>query len=113
MIFESCPTDCYQLVALASSGGIGGWRRLGAFPDLDSALRAQVEDVLAQLAANDGWLVTCEHLIIGPGPDGTPRVASAITEVGADPASDRVPAPYDEVDTRRWLLAAASLPATT
>lgn len=107
-----CPNDCYQVVALASSGAPGSWRRLGAFPDLDSALRAQVEDVLVQLAANDGWLVTCEHLIIGPGSDGSPRVTSAITEVGADPASDRVPAPYDEVDTRRWLLAAASLPST-
>jgi hypothetical protein len=104
------PTESgYQLVALAPDGALGRWRRVGGYPDLDSALRAQVDDVLAQLAANDGWLVTCEHLIIGPGPDGQPRIAGAVTEVGADPASDHVPAPYDEADTRRWLLASASL----
>ena len=99
----------YQLVALAPDGAIGGWRRVGSYPDLDSALRAQVDDVVAQLAGNDGWLVTCEHLIIGPGPDGSVRVAGAVTEVGADPGSDRVPAAYDELDTRRWLLSAACL----
>lgn len=99
----------YQLVALAPDGAVGGWRRVGAYADLDSTLRAQVDDVIAQLAANDGWLITCEHLIIGAGPDGKVRVAGAVTEVGADPASDRIPAPYDEPATRRWLLAAASL----
>lgn len=99
----------FQLVALAPGGAIGGWQRLGDFPDLDSTLRAQVDDVMAQLAANDGWLVTCEYLVIGPGPDGTTRVTSAVSQVGADPSSDRVPAPYDERDTRRWLLAAAGL----
>jgi hypothetical protein len=103
------PEVSYQLVALAPDGAVGGWRRVGSYPDLDSALRAQVDDVVAQLAGNDGWLVTCEHLIIGPGPDGAVRVAGAVTELGADPASDRVPAPYDELDTRRWLLSAACL----
>lgn len=102
----------YQLVALASGGAIGGWQRLGAFPDLDILLRAQVDDVMAQLAANDGWLITCEYLVIGPGPDGVTRVTSAVSQVGADPSSDRVPAPYDERDTRRWLLAAAGLHPT-
>lgn len=108
MRIEPANEASYQLVALASDGAVGGWRRLGGYPDLDSTLRAQVEDVLVQLAANDGWLVSCEHLIIGPGPDGQNRVASAVTEVGADPASG-VPDPYDEPDTRRWLLAASSL----
>jgi hypothetical protein len=104
------PEPSYQLVALAPDGAVGRWRRVGAYRDLDGALRAQVDDVLAQLAANDGWLVTCEHLIIGPGPDGQVRVAGAVTEVGADPGSDHIPAPYDAPETRRWLLAAASLP---
>lgn len=100
----------YQLVALAPDGAIGGWRRVGSYPDLDTTLRAHVEDVLEQLAANDGWLVCREYLIIGPGPDGRTRVTSAVTEIGADPSSHRVPDPYDEPTTRRWLLAAASLP---
>jgi hypothetical protein len=103
----------YQLVALAPDGAVGGWRRVGSYHDLDSTLRAHVEDVLDQLAANDGWLVCREYLIIGPGPDGRMRVTSAVTEIGADPHSDRVPDPYDEPATRRWLLAAASLPATS
>lgn len=102
----------YQLVALAPDGAVGGWRRVGSYPDLDSTLRAHVEDVLEQLAANDGWLVCREYLIIGPGPDGRMRATSAVTEIGADPRSDSVPHPYDEPATRRWLLAGASLPAT-
>lgn len=102
----------YQLVALAPDGAVGGWRTVGAYRDLDSALRGHVEDVLDQLAANDGWLVCCEYLIIGPGPDGQTRVTSAVTEIGADPRSDSVPDPYDEPATRRWLLAAARLPST-
>src|SRR4051812_38372351 len=89
----------YQLIALArprSAAPALGWRHLGHYPALDDALRARVTDVLEQLAANDGWLVTVEHLVIGPGPDGPATVLGHITEIGADPAEDRVPDPYNE-----------------
>src|SRR4051794_7301207 len=99
----------YQLIALNRAGDNEpalAWRHLGHYPALDKALRARVDDVLAQLAANDGWLVTVEHLVIGPGADGPATVHGHITELGADPAEDRVPDPYDEAGARRWLMAA-------
>jgi hypothetical protein len=98
-----------RLVALSRDGAAGRWRDLGSYPDLDSALLARVEDVLAQLAANDGWLITCEHLVIGHDAGGVPTVASHVTQLGADPASDAIPAPHNEPETRRWLLAASGL----
>jgi hypothetical protein len=110
---DAASNDPFQLIALTpmAVGRPGGWRDLGRYPDLESALRARVDDVLAQLVNNDGWLITAEHLLIGPGPDGRNVVAGHVTELGADPASDRVPDPYDELATRRWLLAAYRLPA--
>lgn len=101
-----------QLVALAPDGATSRWRDLGSYPDLDSALLARVEDVLAQLAANDGWLLTCEHLVISPGTGDQPNVSSHVTQLGADPASDRIPEPHNEPELRRWLLAASGLQQT-
>lgn len=102
----------YQLIALPRGGNRsrkGDWRHLGTHLDLASALRARVEDVLTQLAANDGWLILCEHLVIGPGPDGPATVFGHVTEIGADPAADRVPDPHNEAGARQWLLAAHRL----
>jgi hypothetical protein len=110
---EHQPRGSYQLIALPCAGrrtaARAGWRHLGAYADLETTLRARVEDVMAQLEAADGWLVTCEHLVIGPGPDGATRVVPHVTQLGADPATDRVPDPHDGPATRRWLLAAHQL----
>lgn len=103
----------YQLLAVTSVGQPSppvAWRDLGRFCDLETAVRARVEDVLAQLAANDGWLITAQHLVIGPGHDGPATLYPYISELGADPASDRVPSPHNEPAMRRWLLAAHALP---
>jgi hypothetical protein len=99
----------YQLIALPDAGRTGPWRHLGTHPDLESALRARVEDVITQLAANDGWLITCEHFVIGPGPEGPATVFGHVTEIGADPAVDHVPDPHNEAGARRWLLSAHRL----
>lgn len=106
----------YQLIALhlpstrhRVRGDQGAWRYLGHHPDLDATLRARVEDVLAQLAANDGWLIQVEHLIVGPGPDGPATISCCVSELGADPRSDRIPAPFDLSGARRWLLATHQL----
>lgn len=102
----------YQLFAVTTVGaasGPVGWRYRGDYADLESAIRARVEDVLAQLASNDGWLINAEHLILGPGHDGPATRHTYVTELGADPASDRVPNPHNEPAMRRWLLAAHAL----
>jgi hypothetical protein len=109
MSTEQPGLNTYQLIALASHGEVAGWRLVGRYPDLDSTLRARVDDVITQLANNDGWLITCEHLLLGPGHDGPTSVGSHVTQLGADPTSDRVPQPYDERATREWLLAAHGL----
>lgn len=108
------PVMPYQLVALAAAARPSpdaprSWRHLGQFPDLNSALHARVDDVLAQLTANDGWLVQVEHLLIGPGPAGPATVSSCVSSVGADPHSDLVPAPFDLDATRSWLIAGHGL----
>lgn len=84
-------------------------RSLGFFADLEQALRARVEDVLAHLAANDGWLVTAEHLIVGPGPMGPVTAHPCFTEIGVDPATLLLPLPGDVESSRAWLLAAHGL----
>jgi hypothetical protein len=105
------PVTTFQLIALSwpDAGAPTTPRHLGTHPDLDTALRARVDHVLTQLAANDGWLITAQHLVIGPGPDGTPVVCSYVTEIGADPADDRIPDPHNEPAARGWLLAAHGL----
>lgn len=115
----SGPTGApYQLVALDAP--VSGhpqrkalWRDLGTFPDLTGALRARVDDVLEQLAANDGWLVEVEHLLIGPDPDGSVTVRSCLSSVGADPHSEHVPEPFEPGKVRDWLLASHGLTAST
>jgi hypothetical protein len=113
MVSEQQPGGTYQLLAIptaaARDDARGGWRHVGCYHDLETTLRARVDDVMAQLEASDGWLVTCEHLVIGPGPDGATKVASHVTQLGADPARDRVPDPHNGPATRRWLLAAHKL----
>lgn len=104
------PVASFQLIALSTGNPAQAVpRHLGTHPDLESALRRRVEDVLTQLAANDGWLITAQHLVIGPGPDGTPVVSSHVTEIGADPADERVPDGNNEPAARGWLLAAHGL----
>lgn len=102
----------FQLLALTTVRGGGrpvSWRHLGRHRDLEAAVRARVEDVLAQLNANDGWLINAQHLIVGPGADGPATLHSYISEVGADPGDDTVPSPHNEAAVRTWLLAAHSL----
>lgn len=99
----------YEVIAISSRLAPGSWRSVGHYADLDQAIRARIEDVLAQLLSNDGWLVTSEHLVIGPGIDGPATVHCCMTEIGADPASNRVPDPFNLDATRGWLLAAHGL----
>lgn len=103
----------FQLLALTTvrrSGQPVDWRHLGRYPDLETAVRARIEDVLAQLAANDGWLINAQHLVIGPGLDGPGTLHCYVSEIGADPADDRVPSPHNEPALRQWLLSAHCLP---
>jgi hypothetical protein len=104
----------YQLLALGSGRRdqqAAPYRDLGRYGDLETVVRARVEDVLRQLAANDGWLVRVQHLIIGPGHDGPATVRSYISGVGADPADDQVPSPHNEPALRDWLLSAHGMPS--
>ena len=103
------PARPFDVIAVDSDHGPAGWRSVGHYAHLDDAIRARVNDVLVQLARNDGWLVTAEHLVVGPGEDGPATVRCCLAEVGADPASDRLPDPMDLDDTRHWLLAAHGL----
>lgn len=103
----------YQLLALKVSDtdpSSLAWHSVGCYADLEAAVRARIEHVLQQLAANDGWLITSQHLIIGPGQEGPATPHTYISKVGADPADDRVPSPHNEPALRRWLLAAHALP---
>jgi hypothetical protein len=107
------PRRAYQLLALTTVRGGGrpvSWRHLGHHEDLESAVRARIEDVLEQLALNDGWLINAQHLIVGPGVDGPATLHSYVSEVGADPGDDKVPSPHNEPALRHWLLSAHSLP---
>ena len=67
-------------------------------------------DIEARLEQNDGWLLTCEHLIVGPDLDGSINCWPYLVSLGADPASDRVPAPYDRDDWKQWLERTHQLP---
>jgi hypothetical protein len=92
----------FLLLALQPSTRVG-WRIVGRYPDYPSAQRAHVDDVLAQLDGNDGWLLTCEHLLIGPDLDGSIGCWPQLVSVGADPSSDRIPDPYDRAGWQHWL----------
>lgn len=102
----------YQLIALGAADDRARgqdrppWQHLGRYADLESVLRARVEDVLGQLEGNDGWLVQTEHLVIGPGRDGPATVSSCVSSVGADPHSELVPGAFNRDAVRGWLLAA-------
>ena len=91
------------LVLALQSGTAIGWRLVGRYLDYPSAQRAHVHDVLAQLDGNDGWLLTCEHLLIGPDLDGSIGCWPQLVSVGADPSSDRIPDPYDRAGWQQWL----------
>ena len=99
----------YEVLAVGD-GPREAWRRVGRYPDLETALIARVQDILTLLEANDGWMVFAEHLVIGPGPAGPVSVYGYATEIGADPTSNRVPDPFNLEGSRRWLLAAHDLP---
>jgi hypothetical protein len=102
----------FTLIAIMSPTPIDArtqCRRVGTFASLTAALHGRVDDVLEQLAANDGWLVTAEHVIVGSGEGIRAEVYSYVTQVGSDPGGHRVPLPYDPKATRRWLLAAHQL----
>ena len=106
------PRGPYHLLALTTVRGGGrsvAWRLLGHHEDLETAVRARIEDVLEQLALNDGWLINSQHLIVGPGVDGPATLHSYVSEVGADPGDDKVPSPHNEPALRHWLLNAHSL----
>jgi hypothetical protein len=92
----------FLVLALQPSATIG-WRVVGRYLDYPSAQRAHVGDVLAQLDGNDGWLLTCEHLLIGPDLDGSIGCWPQLVSVGADPSSDRIPDPYDRAGWQHWL----------
>ena len=109
-ITAPAPYRLFAVTTVGAASGPVGWRYRGDYADLESAIRARVEDVLAQLATNDGWLINAEHLILGPGHDGPTTMHMFVTELGADPGSDRVPSPHNEPAMRRWLLAAHALP---
>jgi hypothetical protein len=81
-----------------------GWQLVGRYPDFDAAIEGRIEDDLTQLEANDGWLTTCDHLVVGPDLDGSFGVWPQTTSLGADPGSDRIPDPYDRDAWRQWLL---------
>lgn len=92
----------FLVLALQPDADIG-WRVVGRYLDYPSAQRAHVDDVLAQLDGNDGWLITCEHLLIGPDLDGSIGCWAQLVSVGADPSSDRIPDPYDRAGWQQWL----------
>jgi hypothetical protein len=92
----------FLLLALQPNAEVG-WRIVGRYPDYEAAEQARVADTLVQLERSDGWLVLCEHLIIGPNPDGSIGCWPHLASLGADPTSDRVPAPYDRADWEQWL----------
>ncbi|MCW2586570.1 MAG: hypothetical protein JWN55_2086 [Frankiales bacterium] len=104
------PFQLLALITVRRSGQPVSWRHLGHYPDLETAVRARVEDVLAQLAVNDGWLVNAQHLVIGPGDDGPATLHCYVSEVGVDPSDEKVPSPHNEPALRRWLLSAHCLP---
>lgn len=84
-------------------------RVVGDFPDYRAALRARVDDVMAQLEVL-GWTWTrAEHVIIGPGVDGPRTVHPACTEVGVDGADSRIVTSAEVDGVRAWLLAAHHL----
>jgi hypothetical protein len=99
---EGREAQAFLLLALQPSTTVG-WRIVGRYPDYPSAQRAHVDDVLAQLDGNDGWLITCEHLLIGPDLDGSIGCWPQLVSVGADPSSDQIPDPYDRAGWQHWL----------
>jgi hypothetical protein len=101
-----------QFVVLAPAArAADGWRLVGRYPTYDDAVHACIDDVIAQLEANDGWLITCDHLIVGPGSGGDTGCWPHVSRLGADPGSDRVPAPYDRAAWRSWLVSTHGLDA--
>jgi hypothetical protein len=97
----------FLLLAVLPGTGV---RTVGRYADYDAATAAQIEDTLRQLESNDGWLTTCEHLIVGPDLDGSISGWPYLVSLGADPSSDQVPAPYDRDDWKQWLEQTHQLP---
>lgn len=91
------------LVLAFEATGATSWRTVGRYADYGAATRAHIDDTLDQLERNDGWLLTCEHLLIGPDVDGRISCWPQVVSLGADPRSDRVPDPYDRQAWATWL----------
>ena len=101
----SLESACPFAVLSLHPGAQVGWRLVGRYEDFDAAIEGRIEDVLTQLDANDGWLTRSDHLVlVGPDLDGSAGVWPQTTSLGADPSSDRIPAPYDRDGWRQWLL---------
>lgn len=96
------PARPFAVLAL-HPGEDAGWHLVGRYPDFDAAIEARIEDVLARLEASDGWLITSDHLVVGPDLDGSVGVWPQTTCLGADRSSDRIPGPYNRVAWRQWL----------
>lgn len=90
----------YQLIRLA---GAGDRQLVGDYDTYSVALRARRDDVIDQLAANDGWWLRVEHIIVGPGVLGATTEHPFCTELGVDPAGGALPTPLDLDDARQWL----------
>lgn len=90
----------YQLIRLS---GVGDRQLIGDYDTYTAALHARRDDVIAQLAANDGWWLRVEHVIVGPGALGTNTEHPFCTELGVDPARGALPTPLDLDDARHWL----------
>lgn len=91
------------LVLALAAPGAASWRTVGRYANYEAATRAHIDDTLDQLERNDGWLLTCEHLLIGPDVDGRISCWPQVVSLGADPRSDRVPDPYDRQAWATWL----------
>jgi hypothetical protein len=99
---SSCSVPQFALLALHPAEA-PGWRLVGRYLGFEEAVAARIDDGLTQLEANDGWLVTVDHLIVGPDLDGSVGAWPQTSCLGAHPSSDRIPDPYDRDSWREWL----------
>jgi hypothetical protein len=98
---EQGDTLSYELMMVDDDGMS---HLVGCYPDYETAVRARVEDVLCWLARNGGWWTRVEHVIVGPGVDGSATSHPFCTELGVDPRDGRQPTTSDLEDARSWLL---------
>ncbi len=80
-----------------------GRRAVGRYRTYRAAIEAVDADTLAQLVAGGGWRRRVEHLIVGPGPDGSAAEHPQCVELGVSPERGWPPGPSDMRATERWL----------